>query len=164
MRSFHFSTWPTPYFKYWPQYSFRATNWFVIRRVVGITFLNRKCQKEKWGKHPDYNLFWQWERFRIKLFAITQDSKFFWSNSSFSQPPSDEKILNFRVTSNWFWKFVWENWAQFQKQMVSWKLFEWNATLMSQERGWKETAAGAGRFQMTISRVQVDRSTIIFPC
>ena len=50
-------------------------------------------KKNLWGKHPDYNLFWQGKPVRTKLFAITQDSKFFWSDSSFSQPPSDEKMF-----------------------------------------------------------------------
>lgn len=93
MSSFHFSTWPTPYFKYWPQYSSRTAKWFFIRRVVWNYFSKPKMPKNKWGKHPDYNLFWQGKRVRTKLFAITQDSKFFWSDSSFSQPLSDEKIL-----------------------------------------------------------------------
>lgn len=76
MSSFHFSTWPTPYFKYWPQYSFRAAKWFVIRRVVWNYFPKPKMPTKKnlWEKHPDYNLFWQGKRVRTKLFAIASFS------------------------------------------------------------------------------------------
>lgn len=54
------------------------------------------------------------------FYAITQDSKFFWSDSSFSQPPSDENIFTGSLQFGsfglfFFWKFVWENWAQFQQ-------------------------------------------------
>lgn len=52
MSSFHFSTWPTPYFKYWPQYSSRVAKWFVIRRVVWNYFPKPKMPKKKtYGKN-----------------------------------------------------------------------------------------------------------------
>lgn len=79
MSPFHFSTWPTPYFKYWPQYSFRAAKWFVIRRVVWNYFPKPKMppkKKKLWGKHPDYNLFWQGNRLEPNFLRLHKIASF----------------------------------------------------------------------------------------
>ena len=106
MSSFHFSTWPTPYFKYWPQYSFRAAKWFVIRRVVWNYFPKPKMPKKKTcGKNTQIIISFGRENGLEPNFLRLHKI------ASFSDPtvvsPNPHLMKTFlRVTSIWFFWFV----------------------------------------------------------